>query len=230
MSASFESTTALRGAHPLAPSLRKLPSGRHGLPRELVACNQRERLLEAVVEVVAAGGYARASITGVARAAGVTEAALYQHFATKQDCLLAACDAALGWLLLGLEEAIAAARDWARGVREGLRVLLERVAAEPQLARVCFVELYALDLVGGERRGAALERLAVALRPPAGNPPNITPVCEEVIAGGVWNAIQSAIVRDAFADLPRLLPALHYHVLVYHVGPEQANQIARESR
>ena len=124
---------------------------------------------------------------------------------SKQDCLLAACDASLGRLFEGLEQAIAAEPDWAQGVRRGLRALLERTAAEPQLARVWFVELHAVNVAGAERHAVAIDRLAVALRPPGGNSASITRVRDQIIAGGVWHtigaqssAILSALCRNCF--------------------------------
>jgi AcrR family transcriptional regulator len=222
-------TTPPLATHRMPPLLRQLPSGRHGLPREFVTRSQRARLLEAVLAVVGGEGYATVSVARVARAAGVSSTTFYQHFANKEGCLLAGCDASLGRLLGRLREGIAAEADWATGVGEGLRWLLARLAGAPQLARVWFVELRAVDIAGALRHVEALESLALALRPPSGNPPNITDVCERVIAGGVWNTIHTTIVSDSPAALPRLLPALHYHVLVYHLGPEEACRISRRS-
>ena len=49
----------------------QLPRGRHGLPRELVARSQRERLLAAVVRVTATKGYESTSVADVLEEAGV---------------------------------------------------------------------------------------------------------------------------------------------------------------
>jgi len=208
--------------------LRQLPCGRHGLAREVVAASQRARLLEAALVLVGGEGYAAASAVRVSSAAGVSPTTFYQHFQTKEDCVMAACDVVLGRLLKELCDAVLADADWARGVGHGLRCLLSRLAAEPHVARVCFVELRAADLAGPQRHVEAIESLAVALRPPRRNP-KLPEVCEEVIAGGVWNTIHATIVKESPAALPRLLPALHHHVLVYHLGPVQADQISRLS-
>ncbi len=223
-------TTAPLVPYPVPPVLRQLPCGRHGLSREFVAHSQRARLLEAVVALVGSEGYPAASAARVARSAGVSPATFYRHFANKQDCLLAAWDASLARLLRGLREAIAAEPEWALGVAMGLRWLLARLAGEPQLARVWFVELRAVGVAGAERHIRALESLAIALRPRWGNPPHVTRACEQVIAGGVWNTIHATIVSDSPAALPRVLPALHYHVLVYHQGRAQAHRISRQTR
>ena len=47
----------------------RLPPGRHGLPRAFVAENQRERLLNGVVEAVAEHGYNATTIGQISAAA-----------------------------------------------------------------------------------------------------------------------------------------------------------------
>ena len=61
--------------------------------RELHAASlhqQRERLLAAIVEIVADGGYARTSIGELARRAGVARGTFYELFHDKADCFIAA--------------------------------------------------------------------------------------------------------------------------------------------
>jgi AcrR family transcriptional regulator len=56
------------------------------------ATDARARLVTAVKAEVAEHGYARTSVTSLARRADVTRAAFYQHFDDKEACLLAAFD------------------------------------------------------------------------------------------------------------------------------------------
>src|SRR5919106_1114372 len=73
---------------------RRLPRGSHGLDRDVVTASQRTRLLEAVGRAVAERGYGAATIDDVVRGAGVSKKTFYEHFADKQDCFLAAYEAA----------------------------------------------------------------------------------------------------------------------------------------
>ncbi|MEA2379823.1 MAG: hypothetical protein QOD13_3730 [Thermoleophilaceae bacterium] len=73
---------------------RRLPRGTHGLDRDVVEASQRTRLLEAVGRAVAERGYAAATIDDVVRGAGVSKKTFYDHFADKQECFLAAYEAA----------------------------------------------------------------------------------------------------------------------------------------
>ena len=56
------------------------------------AQQQRARLLGAMVEIVAHGGYARTSIGELARRAGVSRGTFYELFADKEECFLSAFD------------------------------------------------------------------------------------------------------------------------------------------
>ncbi|GMU79958.1 MAG: TetR family transcriptional regulator [Acidimicrobiia bacterium] len=61
----------------------------------------RERLLEATAELVATRGFHAVAITDIGGAAGVTGSAIYRHFASKQDLLVALLDRVVGELLAG---------------------------------------------------------------------------------------------------------------------------------
>src|SRR5262245_20978405 len=77
----------------LAPNAKgQLPRGRHKLTREEVARSQRQRILDAVLVVVAEKGYANAGLKDVAAAAGVSTKNFYDHFASLEDAFLAAYD------------------------------------------------------------------------------------------------------------------------------------------
>ncbi|MDR0366672.1 MAG: TetR/AcrR family transcriptional regulator [Bifidobacteriaceae bacterium] len=52
----------------------------------------KQALLEAAAKVIAAKGYAVASMDDIAAAAGFTKGALYSHFATKEDLFVAVVD------------------------------------------------------------------------------------------------------------------------------------------
>ena len=53
---------------------RRLPPGSHGISADVVARNQRERLIAAIAEACAEGGYAETSMADVAKRAGVSSA------------------------------------------------------------------------------------------------------------------------------------------------------------
>ena len=69
-----------------------LPRGRHGLTREQVREVQRERLLIAATELLAAHGYRGFGAGEIAGRAGVSLAAFYDCFENKDACVFAGYD------------------------------------------------------------------------------------------------------------------------------------------
>jgi AcrR family transcriptional regulator len=139
---------------------RRLPRGSHGLDREVVEASQRARLLEAVGRAVAERGYAGATIDDVVRRAGVSKKTFYDHFSDKEDCFLAAYEAASEELLLRVVEARGRHDDWEERTRAGIVAYLRWLAADPALARVFLIEVAAAGPRALERRERLRDRYA----------------------------------------------------------------------
>ena len=122
---------------------RKLPRGRHDLPREFVARTQRDRLIDAMARTVADKGYASASPAEVCAAAGVSTRAFYEQFAGKEACFLAAFDRGVELLQRSVAAAYARPGRWPQRMHRGLDTLLRTLAAEPAFAALAIVEVLA---------------------------------------------------------------------------------------
>src|SRR5215210_1752545 len=118
---------------------RRLPRGTHGLDRDVVEASQRARLLQAVGRAVAERGYAAATIDDVVRRAGVSKKTFYEHFADKEECFLAAYEAASAQLLERVREAHATEDAWLERTRTQISAYLRWLAADPALARVFLI-------------------------------------------------------------------------------------------
>ncbi|WP_326763970.1 TetR/AcrR family transcriptional regulator [Streptomyces sp. NBC_01591] len=81
----------------------------------------RERLLDAARQLLAEGGYPAASISALARRAGVATGSVYNHFASKQELLAAVFRHVAGHELSAVRETVQARS----GVTEQLRALVE---------------------------------------------------------------------------------------------------------
>jgi AcrR family transcriptional regulator len=128
---------------------RRLPPGSHGIPAEVVARNQRERLIAAMAEACAEKGYADTSVADVVKRAGVSSVTFYEQFADKRDCLLATHRQ----LLVRLLEAIDAAGA-------PLHTALALLASDPPSARLLTVEILAAGPEGVKGHDAMVEALA----------------------------------------------------------------------
>src|SRR3569833_741535 len=73
-----------------------LPRGRHGLSDSAVRSSQRERLLNAMLQLVLRQGYGATTIPQVVALARVSSNTFYEYFADKEQCFLAACDEVRG--------------------------------------------------------------------------------------------------------------------------------------
>lgn len=151
-----------------AHSARRLPRGSHGIPAEVVARNQRERLVAAMAEECEERGYAETSVAAVAKRAGVSSVTFYKQFAGKRECLLAAHRELLGRLLEELDRARGAAGEGEREKsRAALRAFLGLLAADPPTARLLAVEA----LAAGRRAPSATTSRSGSSPPACCRPP-----------------------------------------------------------
>ena len=117
-----------------------MPAGRHGLPREFVDQNQRERIITALVDSVAEKGYNEATVADITKAASVSRRTFYEHFKGKEECFLAAYEMVVDHIRTAMVVAAKAFEEWPQKVRAALATMLRFFAGEPKLARICLIE------------------------------------------------------------------------------------------
>ncbi|HEX5925767.1 MAG TPA: TetR/AcrR family transcriptional regulator [Baekduia sp.] len=212
-----------RSSHNRSP--HQLPAGRHGLPRAFVVSNQRERILDAVLQAASQSGYAAMRIEDVIAIAGVSRRTFYDHFANKEEAFLAAYELVLEQLLSGVTSAFATGESWTSRVRRGLAAFLNLLASEPVLAQVCVVEALAAGPRALARRTEAMEAFQALLQPPKGDAlatSTAPPVAVEAIVGGIYEVIYSRVTTNRTEELPSLLPSLLHSALLPFVGADVA--------
>jgi AcrR family transcriptional regulator len=143
------------------PSQRPIPRGRHAPPIEVRLEVQKHRLFDAAATVFSRVGYAEASAEAISRQARMSKATFYEHFANKEECLVALFDHAISTLVERLVRASRGAeRDFAERHRAGLRAILEAIAASPTMAQAILVETMAAGPRVAELRDSALNAVA----------------------------------------------------------------------
>ena len=90
---------------------RPLSGGRHSIDPEVVAHNQRERLLGALVTTVAEHGYNSTTVAQIADDASVSLRSFYEQFVDKEACFRAAYEALDGYIATLLVAALAGRGD-----------------------------------------------------------------------------------------------------------------------
>jgi AcrR family transcriptional regulator len=208
--------------------LPRLPPGRHGLPREFVVKNQRDRLAAGVIQVIAEHGYHEATITQIAAAAGVSRRTFYSYFKTKQESFFDTYQLVSDFLFTAMAEAGETERKWPARVRAELGVLLEALAANPNLVRFTLV---APPAAGGEiaaKHRGFLERLLALLG--EGRPKNTrrpSEAAEHGLIGGLAALVVDKVKAGEGERLPELLSDLLELVLTPYLGRERAVAEAR---
>jgi AcrR family transcriptional regulator len=215
------------------PELARLPPGRHGLPREFVAHNQRERLIAGLAEATAENGYAGTTIAHITSHAAVSRRTFYEHFASKDECFVAAYDTVMAQLRERVGEAFEQETEWPRAVRAGIAAMLHFLAAEPNIARLCMVEALVAGPVVVERYDAAIQSFVPYFRGGReGRSPEIlsrlSPTTEEALVGGMMSLISRRIIAGKTAELESLLPDLVEFALTPYLGGAEAAAIARK--
>jgi AcrR family transcriptional regulator len=208
---------------------RRLPRGSHGLDPELVAASQHTRLLEAVGRAVAEKGYAGATIDDVVRGAGVSKKTFYEHFRDKEDCFIAAYEAASDELFERVRAAQQEPQDWPERTRARIRAYLRWLAGDPALARVFLIEVGAAGPRAAECRERLRGRYAELIRElqdeARADIPTIPRLPTEIfhaLVAAVDDVVSRRIREAGAQDLPELEPVLLYLEVALLAGPEIA--------
>ena len=217
-------------AEAAAPSAR-LPAGRHGLPREFIVQNQRERIVTALVDTVAERGYNATTVANVTKAAAVSRRTFYEHFADKEACFLAAYEMVADHIAASMRAAAESFEDWPQQVRAALATMLRFLAGEPELARLCMIEPVAAGGQIATRHRASMQGLIEILK--AGRPEQsgrrpLPEATEETLVGGIVSLVVREISAGRTEQLESLLPDLVELTLAPYVGAERAEQLARQ--
>jgi AcrR family transcriptional regulator len=211
-----------------AAGLPRLPPGRHGLSREFVVKNQRDRISAGMIRVVVDHGYHEASVSQVVAAAGVSRRTFYNYYPDKAGAFAAVYREVTDFLCESMREAGEGERGWPARVRAEIESLLDTFAANPDLVR--FV-LLAPPAAGGEIAAAYREFLARLLavllegRPQRTRKPG--PAAEYGLVGGLAGLLVAATEQGGSAALAALAPEAVELVLTPYLGREAAARAAR---
>ena len=170
----------------------------------------RERLLDAMANVVAEKGYAKARVADVTHYAGISRKTFYGLFTDKEECFLAAYDAITALLMDRLADELAAVADgsWEAKVHALLGGFLRFLAAEPAFARMCIVEVLGSGPIGRARRDDAIEAFFPVVdqlpRSQPGSEKRLSPMTPVFVTGGILEVVYAAVRRGETASLPDL--------------------------
>ncbi len=174
-------------------------TGEDRRPQGSVAVTQRERILAATGRLIAVKGCAGTTIEGIVKEAGVSSVTFYEHFEDKEECYVAAFDRAVA----GLRAAVPAELSGPEQAPRALAALLAAIDAEPERARLCFIEAQK----GGPRLRARYE---AALDAVAGE---LSDSLGQAIVGGLAWLLRERLELGGGAGVQGLLPRMTEIVL-----------------
>lgn len=194
--------------------------------REVLVHHQRERILNAAIELVAESGYRPVRVIDIHKRAVISRSRFYQNFGSKEDCFLAAYERAAD---LALERVKGACGGSGGGFPErvgaGLDALLDYLDAEPAVARACIIEAPAVGAPIEPHREAALEHFAELLagaREDGGQ--ELGPSVEETTIGGLHWLLYQALLEGKPKRLATLAPTLTEYALTPFLGATEARR------
>ena len=189
-------------------------------------------LVPELSRAVAENGYAGTTIAHITRHAAVSRRTFYEHFASKDECFIAAYDLVMTELDRRVGEAFEEEDHWPQAIRAGIAAMLDYLAAEPHLARLSMVEALVAGPVVVKRYDAAIQNLVPYFE--AGRKgrsakvlAGLSPTTEEALVGGMVSLISRRIFADRTAALGSLLPDLVEFALAPYLGSAKAAKIAR---
>lgn len=163
--------------------------------RSFIERARREQLIRITIELVAEEGYAAASLTRIARTAGITKGAVLYHFASR-DAVVAA---ALAHVLDVLVAEVGAAVDAApadRAPAAYVRRMVGHLTAHRDHARMITEAMAAAGPREGETRWGPLAGLLAAAREARGLGPRPDHRTLAIIVGGALDGIVAEWLRD----------------------------------
>jgi AcrR family transcriptional regulator len=212
-----------------------VPTGRHGLPADIVAEHQRERILAATIALVGARGYRSTTVDHIVKAAKVGYAAFYELFEGKEDCFLAALSRIVSDTRAELAERISTELPWSEQVSGGIRVLVEMIVAEPQRARFVLVEAQGAGRSAYRRYEEAMDEAVPKLAEgrelrPKGAPALSAATEEATLTGVAWILQQMLGTAEPAQPTETLVAATRVALAPYLGEAEAAKLTARAAK
>jgi AcrR family transcriptional regulator len=207
-----------------------VPTGRHGLPVDIVAEHQRERILAATIALVGERGYRTITVEQITKAARVGPGAFYALFQGKEDCFLAALGRIVADTRAELAERVSRELPWSERIAAGIGVLVSLIVSEPARARVVLVEAQGAGRSAYRRYEEAMDEavpeLAAGRRLRPEGAPELSAATEEATLTGVAWILQQMLGAGDSAEPRETLAAAVRVALAPYLGEREAAKVA----
>jgi AcrR family transcriptional regulator len=195
-------------------------------PRDLE--DPRERIMSAVIELMADKGYQALTITDIAQRAAVSLTTFYRLFKGKDDVAVAALRRSTEQIVEAVGPAFHAPGDWSQAVGDGLRAFFGFLVAERPYARFGGVDVHSGSPLILDVREQLMSSAESFIAEDTRDHPPVTPLVGEAIGASVDALIFDQITRHGERRLYEITPVAIYLALTPFVGAEEACAIANQ--
>jgi AcrR family transcriptional regulator len=182
---------------------------------------QRNRLLSAAVRSLDEVGYANASVAHITSCAHVSRRTFYEHFATREECLLAVFENVVALVERELLAAKLECLPWRERVRLGLWTILSFFERESMMARVCVVHSLQGEATLLARRELLTSRLAAIVdegRNESTRAAQASSLTAEGLVGAALSIVYTRLLRERREPLTDLLGELMGLIVLPYLG------------
>jgi AcrR family transcriptional regulator len=185
---------------------RRLPTGAHGLTREQVEQDQRDRLRSAMIELIAQRGYPAVRILDLTQLAHVSRPTFYNLYTDKEELLLSAYEDIAGRTTARVAQAFGEGQATGESLLLALQAFAELAAAEPEAMTLALLGTFGAGPRALERRNrtiSALEQTVGAGRAHAWSeqPRDLT---VKFLIGGIREVAATRLRQGRAQELPGL--------------------------
>lgn len=210
---------------PLKVSRRRTLHARPFEERQ-AASNPPERLLRALAAVVAEKGYPETTVAEIVERARTSQRTFYEHFANREEAMVAALDSGSAQMLAAALPAFRRASDWQHAVRDTQEAMFSFGVGEPEYARLGAVEMYAAGKRALEQRESVTEMMEGLLAPGYELKPDVPLITAEAIGGALYALFYDWVKQKGAERLAEMVPAAVYVTLAPFLGAEEAYGLA----
>lgn len=159
--------------------------------------SHRDRILAGIEQAIAELGWSDVTVADVVRRARVSKRTFYEHFPSKEACLLALYESESARLLALIATAIAEQPPGDERVERGTAVYLAGLQSRPALVRTLLVEILHLGPPGLELRRRVMRAFADLL---AGELRAAGLIASPALAMAIVGGVNELILEAAEAD------------------------------
>ena len=175
-------------------------------------------------------GYQKTTVSFIGQRAAVSKSDFYKHFESKDECFVAAYDAAIERIRERVTSACeeAEGEEWPGRVEKALEALLQLSAADPALASMALVEGLRAGRGVYDRYQAAVEVFVEYLRegaPTSLGDAEVPEATAEAVVGGIASLLGRRVLAGEAEKLNELFPEVLEFTLTAYLGAEEARRI-----